>query len=115
MKVNLVYVIIGLAISALIAFGFYSFHEGSNKMLLVIGSMIFMSITLTLSFAVKINERPRSTVLIRTVSGIMFFVGLVANISFSLIKFEKDWYIIIIGLILLIYCLILYTLVRSKQ
>ena len=115
MKVNLVYLIIGLVISALIAFGFYSFYDGNNKMLLVIGSMIFLSVTLTLSFAVKIKERPRSTTLIRTVSGIMFFIGLIANIVFSLVVFNKDWYIILIGLILMIYSLILYTLVKSKQ
>lgn len=115
MKVNIVYVLIALALSALIAFGFYSFYEGENQSLLVIGSMVFMCLTLIMSLAVEIKNRTRITALLKTVSGIMFFVGLIINIVFSFINFSKDWYIIIIGLILMIYCLIVYSLLKSKQ
>jgi hypothetical protein len=115
MKVNIVYLIIGLAISALIAFGFYSFYEGSNKNILVFGSMIFLSISLIPTIAIEINNRTRITALIRTVSGIMFFVGLLTNLIFSFTAFKQEWYIIILGLILMIYCMIIYSLIRSKQ
>ena len=115
MKVNLVYLIIGLAISAFIAFGFYSFYQGNNKNLLVFGSMIFLSISLIPTIAIEINNRTRITALIRTVSGIMFFVGLLTNLIFSFTAFKLEWYIIILGLILMIYCLIFYSLIKSKQ
>jgi hypothetical protein len=106
MKANFVYVVIALAISALITYGFYSFYEGDNKILLTAGSMIFLSVTLLFSFALKFKERARTTVLVRTVSGIMSGVVLITN---------RDVYIIICGLLLLIYSLILYSIVRAKQ
>jgi len=115
MKVNSVYLIIALAISALISFGFYSFYEGVNKTILVAGNMIFLSLTIIPSLAIEIKDRARTTTLIKIVSGIMFFCGLLANLFFSFTAIRKDWYIIIIGLILMIYCLIVYSLLRSKQ
>jgi hypothetical protein len=115
MKINFIYFLIALAISGLIAFGFYSFYEGDNKILLVTSSLIFLSLTLMLSLAVTIKDRTRVTVLVRTVSGIMFFVGLITNLIFSFFEFNKDWYIIIIGLILIIYSLVVYSLLKSKQ
>jgi hypothetical protein len=115
MKVNIVYLIIGLAISALIAFGFYSFYEGNNKNLLVFGCMIFLSISLIFTVSIEIKNRTRITALIRTVSGIMFFVGLLTNLIFSFTTFKPEWYIIILGLILMIYSLIFYSLIKSKQ
>jgi len=42
MKINLVQTIIGIAVSALIAYGLYHFHDGENQMLLSIGSFVFL-------------------------------------------------------------------------
>ncbi len=69
MKINFVQTIIAIAVSALIAYGLYHFHNGENQMLISIGSLVFLSVTLALSIGVNF-EQPRTTTNIRVVSGI---------------------------------------------
>lgn len=114
MKFNFVQTIIALAVSLLIAYGFYSFHDSENKLLLSLGSFVFLSVTLTLSLAVNF-EQSRTTTNIRVVSVIFFIVALISNLIFSFLIFSEPSYIITNGILLLIYVLIAYSINRAKQ
>lgn len=114
MKVNLVQTIIAIAVSGLIAYGLYNFHDSENKILLSVGSFVFLSVTLALSIGVNF-EQSRTTTNIRVVSGIFFAVALISNLIFNFLSFSEPSYIITNGILLLIYVLIAYSINRAKQ
>ena len=114
MKINFVQTIIAIAVSALIAYGLYHFHNGENQMLLSIGSFVFLSVTLALSISVNF-EQPRTTTNIRVVSGIFFAVALISNLIFNFLSFSEPSYVITNGILILIYVLIAYSINRAKQ
>lgn len=114
MKINFVQTIIAIVLSALIAYGLYNFHNGENKMLLSAGSFIFLSISLILSIGVNF-EQSRTTTNIRVVSGIFFAIALASNLIFSFLKFTTPSYVIINGILLLVFILIAYSINRAKQ
>ncbi len=49
MKINFVQTIIAIALSLLISYGLYSFHNSENKMLLSAGSFLFLALTLIIT------------------------------------------------------------------
>lgn len=114
MKINFVPTIIAIAITLLIAYGFYSFYEGENKLLLTSGSFIFIVATLIMSIGVS-YQLPRTTTNIRTVSGIFFMVALVSNVIFSFLKFSIPSYVITSGLLFLVYIIITYSIYKAKE
>jgi hypothetical protein len=114
MKVNFIKSVIALAISGLIAYGFYSFHNSENKMLLIFGTFLFTAITTLLAIGISF-ELPRTTVMVRTVSGIFFAVALLSNLIFSFTDFSKPLYIIVNGVLFLIYVLVSYSISKAKQ
>ncbi len=114
MKINFVQTIIAIAVSALIAYGLYSFHDGENQILLSVGSFVFLSVTLVLSIGVNF-EQSRTTTNIRVVSGIFFAIALISNLIFNFLSFSEPSYIITNGILLLIYVLIAYSINRAKQ
>lgn len=114
MKINLAQTVIAFGISILIAYGLYSFHHGENKILLSVGSFLFLSVSLILSLGLNFEE-PRTTTNIKIVSIIFFFVALTSNVIFNFLKFSEAGYIIINGLLILIYISIVYAIFRAKQ
>jgi hypothetical protein len=114
MKLNFVQTIIAIAVSALIAYGFYHFHDTDNKILLSAGSFIFLSVTLVLSIGVNF-EQSRTTANNRVVSVIFFVIALISNLIFSFFSFSEASYIITNGILLLIYILIAYSINKAKQ
>ena len=79
MKINFVQTIIAIAVSLLIAYGLYSFHDSENKILLSAGSFVFLATTLIITIGTSF-ELPRTTTNIRVVSGIFFAVALISNL-----------------------------------
>lgn len=114
MKVNFIKSIIAIAVSGLIAYGFYSFHETGNKLLLSLGSFLFLSLTLLFTLSISFAF-PRTTTMIRTVSGIFFAFAFVSNLLFSFFSFSTPIYIIINGIAIMTYALIAYSISRAKQ
>lgn len=114
MKIDFVKTIIAIAVSSLIAYGFYEFSTNSNKDLLIIGSLIFLIITLTFTIGISFNL-PRTTALIRTVSVIFFVVAFLSNLIFSFVNFKDATYIIVNGILFLIYGLTTYSISKAKQ
>ncbi|MGH1516181.1 hypothetical protein [Chryseobacterium sp. JK1] len=115
MRFDFVKTIIAIAVSCLIAYGFYSLDTNHNKELLTVGSLIFLIPTLMLTIGIQFNL-PRTTSLIKTISGVFFGVAIVSNLAFSLISFnDPALYIIICGVLFLVYTLIAYSITKAAQ
>ncbi len=114
MKINLVKTVIAIAISLLIAFGFFSFYKGENKFLLSSGSFIFLMLTLIMAVGIKF-ELSRTNTNLKVVSGIFFVIALISNIAFSFSKFSVPIYIIVNGILLLVFVFIAYSIFKAKQ
>jgi len=114
MKINFVQTIIAIAVSLLIAYGLYGFSYSENKILLSAGSFVFLAATLVLTIGTSF-EFPRTTTNIRVVSGIFFAVALISNLIFTFINFSIPSYVIINGILLLVFILIAYSINKAKQ
>jgi hypothetical protein len=114
MKINTIKVIIAICVSGLIAYGFYSFHKTDNKLLLSLGSFVFLSLTLLFTLSISFSLS-RTTTMIRTVSGIFFAIAFVSNLLFSFFNFSTPIYVIINGIVIMAYALIAYSIGRAKQ
>jgi hypothetical protein len=114
MKLNFVQFIIAIAVSLLIAYGLYSFHDSENKILLSTGSFLFLATALVMTIGVSF-ELPRTTTNIRVVCGIFFAIALISNLIFTFINFSVPSYVIINGILFLGFILITYTLNKAKQ
>ncbi len=114
MKINLVQTIIAIAVSALIAYGLYNFHDGENQILLSVGSFVFLASTLVLTIGTSF-QLPRTTTNVRVVSGIFFAVALISNLIFTFVEFSVPSYVITNGILLLVFILIAYSINRAKQ
>ena len=114
MKLNFVQTIIAIAVSLLIAYGLYSFHESENKILLSLGSFVFLAITLVITIGVNF-EQSRTTTNVRVVSGIFFVIALASNLIFSFFKLSTPSYVITNGILLLIFILLTYSINKAKQ
>jgi hypothetical protein len=114
MKVNFIKSIIAITLSGLIAYGFYSFHISENKLLLSAGSFVFVALTLILTIGISF-DLSRTSINVRTVSAIFFLVAMTSNIIFLFVSFSVPLYIISNGILILLYTLITYSILRTKQ
>ena len=114
MKINFVQTIIAIAVTLLIAYGLYGFHDGANKILLSAGSFALLATTLAMTIGASF-ELPRTTTNIRVVSGIFFAIALIINLVFTFINFSVPSYVIINGILLLVFILIAYSINKAKQ
>ena len=114
MKLDFVKSFIALAVSGLIAFGFYTFDSIENRDVLSIGSLIFCATTLLFSFGISLNF-PRTSTLVRTISILFFVIALISNIIFHYTGFKNETYIIINGILFLSYILIIYSITKLRQ
>ena len=114
MQVNAIKAVLGMAISGLLAYGFYSFHASENRMLLTAGSFVFFAFTLLWAIAVSF-ELPRTSAMVRVVSGIFFFVALASNLVFSCTSFSGPLYVITNGILFLLYAFTTYSIALAKQ
>ena len=114
MKINFVPTIIAIVISLLVSYGLYSFHDSENKILLSAGSFVFFATSLVMAIGANF-EHPRTTSNIRTVSGIFFTIALISNLIFTFLNFSVPSYIIINGILWLVFMLIAYSINKAKQ
>ncbi len=114
MKINLVPTIIALAISSLIAYGFFTFCNNEYQLLVSIGSFVFLFLTIEMIIGIRF-DLPRTTTNIRVLSGVFFIIGLISNLLFSFLDFSKPSYVITNGILLLVFILIVYAIYKAKQ
>ncbi len=115
MKINIFTTILSIALSGIIAFFLSYYVSEENKTILGIGSLVTLVITLIGTVSVSFDYN-RTTTLIKTTSGIFFFLLLTCQIIFSAIdSFSLPFYILITGGLTILYVLIVYGLSRSKH
>jgi len=114
MKINFVQSIIAIALSLLIAYGLYSFHNGENKILLSVGCFVFLCATLLMAIGASF-ELPRTTTNVKVVSGVFFVIALISNLIFTFILFSTPIYVITNGILLLVFILIAYSINKAQQ
>lgn len=116
MKPNSIYIIIACGISALLAFSCYSICDNEElRMLLAVGSfIIFLSFAIP-SLGIKIEDFPRISSLLKVTSITFWGIGIITNLIFSFCNFNKSAFIIINGMLLLIFILTYTSLYKTKQ
>lgn len=114
MKLNIIPTIISIGISVLIAYGFYNFHNSLNKDVLTYGSFILSLITLICSLGINF-ETPRTTINIKTISIIFFVMFLISNFIFSYFDLSAPIYIIVNGILFMIFALIFNSIYKARE
>jgi hypothetical protein len=114
MKINFVQTIIAAAISLLIAYGLYTFYDGENSLLLSGGGFLLLASTLIAAIGINLDQA-RTTTNIRVVSAVFFFIALISQLLFSFFNFSVPLYVLINGLLLLVFVLIVYSLYKTNQ
>jgi len=117
MKVNPVFILISLAIAALAGYGFFSWNSGeAYQILIVIGAGIIIFVTLSGIIAIQSTDARGSLGNIRALSIVFFLIGVISNIIFSIISINAPAaYIVINGIIFLVYILIAYAISRALK
>jgi hypothetical protein len=114
MKVNTSFILISVAMSALLAYGLYAYAPEENKELLTIGG--FISFLTTLAFTLGVQfEYPRTTTNIRTLSSLFFLIMLIGNVVFSRIQFSTPSYVVTMGILLCVYLIAFTGIKRAQQ
>lgn len=115
MKVNLVNSLIATAFAGLLAYGCYALCDHSEVQLLItIASFVQFAVLGLGTMAVSLPEG-RSTVMFRILSGVFFGIAITSNLIFACFNFKVPLYIILNGLVLLIYLLSAVGVARAKQ
>jgi hypothetical protein len=116
MKINIVTLLIALAVAVLVAYGFHAANSGEEYVLaLTLGAGLTLFITLSGTFAVRTKGERGGTANIRIVSGIFFLVTLIEQIVFSFVPLSLPPYIIVTGILMLIYLLIVYGIGKALR
>ena len=110
MKINPIPALIGIGISALLAYGFYSFTPDATRILISIGSFIMLSLSALCAVGIQFDLYRRA-INTRTLSMFFFCAAFVSNVVFAFIL-SADAYIIVNGIMLLLYLLMLYFVSR---
>lgn len=116
MKLNIIPCIIVVAVCALIVFGVYTLcHMEEMRLLVTIVSGMGLLLTLGALFTVEFQSL-RMGVNIKVTSGIFAGLILITNIVFCCLScFSQPLYIILNGLLLLIWLLVVYGISRANK
>jgi len=119
LKLNPATSLIAIAISALIAYGFYSFgnpidFHSVRHIIIVISIFVYSSITLIATIGTNF-ETSRITTVNRTVSVVFFIIGLIATVILNYFSFSIPMFVIVMGILFLIFVLLLYVLSKTDQ
>ena len=114
MKIKAIPSVIVLAISAVIAYGLYSFCISDNAILLAVFGGVMLFAMLVTAFGVTFNHQGKS-VNIKVVSLVFFVLALIGNIVFARCAFNIPTYIIVNSLLVLIWLLVVYGISKANS
>lgn len=114
MKIKAIPLVIVLGISAIITYGLYSFCTSGNAILLAVFGGLMSLATLATAFGVTFRHQGKS-VNIKVVSLVFFVLALISNIVFARCAFKIPTYIIVNGLLILIWLLVVYGISKAKN
>ncbi len=109
MKINWILFVIALGISAL---GGYGFYAGTSNLFLTIGGGLSIFLTLGGMLALSFG---RGSINTKIVSGIFLLVLIVEHLIFAFAGFKTAPYIIITGILLLLYIMIFYKIAKALK
>lgn len=113
MKINLVPTVISAALAALISYALYEISSpDENALLLTFIGGFYLLLTLWGSMGYTIEGCSR-VVNMKVLSGVFFVIGLVVEIIFAIIGFTLPVFIILHGVMLLIWILITHSLYKA--
>lgn len=117
MKINPVFMLICLAIAVLAGYGFFSWNSGeAYQILITISAGIIIFVTLSGIIAIQSASGRGSLGNIRALSIVFFLIEVISNIIFSIITIHTPTaYIVINGIIFLVYILIAYVISRALK
>lgn len=116
MKIKIVPCLIAVAATALITFGLYSLcHNADLRWLLTIFGGVSLLLTIGAMFAVSLPDK-RTTINISILSGVFAGILLVIQVIFALMSsFSVPVYVILNGLLLLVWFGICYGIARAMK
>jgi hypothetical protein len=116
MRINLVLLIITLAISGLAGYGFFAWNGGEPYQLLIaIGGGVTVFLPLGGLLALSSNSRGTAGN-IRALSSVFLVLEIISNIIFSIAKITAPTgYIIVNGILILVYVLIGYAVNKALK
>jgi len=114
MKFNLLKLMVSIGVSVFIAYGFYSLYDGEGRLLLGVGSLLFLLSTTALSLAASFQQT-RTTTMARTTAAVFFMIAFIINLLFSLIGFSAELYVVTNGIAYLIFIWLIYSISKAKQ
>lgn len=114
MKINVVNSLVASALAALIAYGCYALGDYQEVQLLVtIAAFVQFAIFGLGTLAVSLPDS-RMTVMFRILSGVFLGVALISNLIFACFNFNVPLYIILNGVVMLIYVLSAVGIARAN-
>ncbi len=113
MKTNVFMLFISLVISGLIFYGFHMWGDGN--LLYSLGTSLVCLVLLCATTAFTSAEAKRSSLMVKTTSGIFFFLMLVTDILLAVCHASNTVFIIVNGLALCLWAMIAYGVSRAKQ
>ncbi len=115
MKVKIVPTIIALGISVLLAYALFEVcHTEGGEWLLAIGGGICLFSPLFTCLGVRF-ELSRTSANVAVVGAVFFCIMVISNAAFAYLQFATHSYIIINGILLLLFLLIEYLIAKTKQ
>ena len=117
MKINPITLSIAFAIAALAGYGFFAANgmESDIPIANALGGGIALFVTLAGTIAVVTTDAKGSTMNLRVVSALFFVIMVIEQVIFCFVSFRLAPYIIVTGLLLLIYVLIAYGIGKSMR
>lgn len=115
MKVSFIPTFISAAIGALLGYALYAMckTEGLETLLAIGGGMCFF-LTLATCFGVRF-EQGRTSANTAVIGFVFFLLMLISHAVFAFVHFATPGYIIINGILLLIFLGVVYAVAKAKQ
>lgn len=116
MRINFVLTLISLAIAALLGWMCYAIvgSAAPNALIAGIGSGVCFAVPLLTAIGFSF-ESEGTGMNIRTLSFVMFFVMLAAQLIFAFTHISMPTYAIVSGILLLIHIAVVYMIARANQ
>ncbi len=113
MKINPINFLIGVLLSALLAYALWSL-DGQLKNYVAVGSFAFFTGTLGLALGGS-HEHARRGVNLKVLAGLFFVLGLAINGTFAVLSISGTTYIVVSGIVFLIFIFVINGLLGSRQ
>lgn len=115
MKINIVPTLIAAAISAFLAYGLYVICKTEGQeLLLAIGGFLCLFLSLVTMMGVRF-ESGRSSANTALIGIIFFLLLLVSHAIFAFVHLSTPTYVIVNGILLLVFISVTYAIAHAKQ